>query len=298
MRRRQLVSFAIAAIAAAVAVFWIATAPRHIDRRDLDGLVGDPARGAQLFDLGGCAACHAPAGSKDADRLVLRGGVALASPFGTFYAPNISPDPAHGIGGWTLAEFVDAMRYGTAPDGGHYYPAFPYTSYGRVPLGDLADLKAFLDTLPASDVASLPHDVPFPFNIRRSLGGWKLLFLSSAPVVPEAGLSAQALRGRAMVEGLGHCGECHTPRGALGNLDYSRWMQGAPNPTGKGKIPALAGHDWSAGDIAEYLKSGFTPEFDSAGGAMAEVVENTARLSDDDRAAIAAYLKALPAPTK
>ncbi|PRX35035.1 Cytochrome c, mono-and diheme variants [Meinhardsimonia xiamenensis] len=278
-----------------VAAFWYLTAPRSEPVENLTGLAGDAGRGALVFAAGGCASCHAAPGAEGAARLELGGGRRFASPFGTFVAPNISPDPEHGIGGWSVADLVNAMHHGTSPEGAHYYPAFPYTSYARVSLQDIADLHAYLLTLPPVARPSAPHEVGFPFNIRRLLGGWKLLFARhDGPVVKD--VPPEAERGRYLVEGLGHCGECHTPRNALGGLDYSRWLGGAPNPTGKGRIPNItpAALDWSEADIAYYLETGFTPDFDSAGGEMAEVVKNTAQLSPEDRASIAAYLKAVP----
>jgi mono/diheme cytochrome c family protein len=150
--------------------------------------------------------------------------------------------------------------------------------------------------LPPSDVESLPHDIGFPFNIRRSIGGWKLLFLNDDWVL-QGDLTAEETRGREIVEALAHCAECHTPRNALGGLDLSRWMAGAPNPSGAGNIPNItpAKLTWSNGEIVSYLTSGFTPDYDSVGGHMVHVVENMAKLPDSDRAAVAAYLKKLPA---
>lgn len=275
--------------------FLWATAPERVDPAALAGLSGDAARGERIFNIGGCASCHAAPGAEEDDRLVLAGGQAFATDFGTFHAPNISPGPA-GIGGWSALDLVNAMMKGVSPDGAHYYPAFPYASYARMKLADIVDLKAYLDTLPVSDTANLPHDVSFPFNIRRGVGLWKLIHVDPAPVVPAE--DPLVLKGRYLAEGPGHCAECHTPRTMFGGLDLARWMAGAPNPEGKGRTPNLTpgegGLDWSAADIAEYLKSGFTPEYDVVGGAMADVVRNTARLAPEDRAAIAAYLKALP----
>ena len=191
------------------------------------------------------------------------------------------------------------MKRGVAPDGSHYYPAFPYTSYARMKPGDVADLWAYMRSLPGSDEANQPHQVGFPFNIRRGLGLWKLVFAPD-PTRPMATVTGEKeLFGQYLVEGPGHCGECHTPRSMFGGLDQSRWMGGGPNPEGKGRIPNITsgGKDtssWSAADIAEYLKSGFTPDYDTAGGSMVDVIENTSRLSDEDRAAIAAYLKVIP----
>lgn len=278
------------------AVFWLVTTPKSSPPILIEGLTGDADRGAIIFAAAGCASCHAAPEASGADKLVLSGGLAFASPFGTFYAPNISNHATEGIGGWSALDLVNAMRYGTSPDGQHYYPAFPYSSYTRVAPPDIVDLHAYMQTLPASDQPSRAHEVGFPFNIRRSLGGWKLLFMASGPVIDTPGLPESVLRGRYLVEGLGHCAECHTPRGLLGNLQLSNWLNGAAHPSGKGRIPALRGIDWSEADIAEYLKSGFTPDFDTAGAEMADVVENTSKLSDEDRAAIAAYIKALPQP--
>lgn len=278
------------------AVFWFVTRPEPVGAETYAGLTGDAARGESVFWAGGCASCHAAPGAEGEDRLVLSGGAPLVSDFGTFHAPNISPDETAGIGGWSVADLGNAMQAGVSPGGAHFYPAFPYTSYIKADPQDIADLHAFLATLPASDEPNVPHEVGFPFNIRRLLGGWKFLFLNDDWALPEAG-TEELERGRYLVEALGHCGECHTPRNAIGGLDTARWLGGAPNPSGEGNIPNITpgGLDWSETDIAEYLRSGFTPEFDVAGGEMAEVVQNTAMLTDADRAAIAAYLKAVPA---
>lgn len=288
--------------AAGAAVAFMLTAPRPISAERLaaiTALEGDAAAGETVFWAGGCASCHAAPGSKDDARLVLSGGVRLKSDFGTFIGPNISPDPEAGIGGWTVSQFANAMLAGVSPDGGHYYPAFPYGSYTRMSDADIADLFAFLKTLPASQVASVPHEVGFPFNIRRSLGGWKLLFFTDAPRVEVAGDDPQRARGQYLVEGPGHCGECHTPRNLIGGFVSDAWLSGAKNPEGEGVIPNLTPGGksvggWSASDIAYYLESGFTPDFDSVGGSMVEVQQNMAKLTSGDREAIAAYLKALP----
>jgi len=290
--KRLLTKLIVLALFAAGAGLWL-TWPKSVDPALYADLQGDAARGETVFWAGGCASCHAD--KDDEARTLLSGGYRIASDFGTFISPNISPDPDHGIGAWTLAQFADAMIEGRTPGGAHYYPAFPYGSYTRMAPQDMVDLWAFLQTLPASEVPSAPHEVGFPFNIRLAVGGWKLLFLNTDWIGP--GGDAQVERGRYLVEALGHCAECHTPRNALGGLDTSRWMAGAPNPSGKGRIPGLtpAQLDWSAVDIAYYLESGFTPEFDSAGGGMASVVANQAHVPAADREAIAAYIKALPA---
>ncbi|MFT7058570.1 MAG: mono/diheme cytochrome c family protein [Pseudorhodobacter sp.] len=289
--RRLLTSAALLAVIGG-AVFWVATAPRPLSDADVAGLVGDPVKGEAVFWAAGCASCHTAPDAEGDAALVLAGGQRFASPFGTFLAPNISTDPQQGIGNWTLRDFASAVTRGVSPDGAHYFPAFPYNAYNKAALSDIADLKAFMDTLPASDAASLPHEVPFPFNIRRSLGGWKLLFENDDWVIT-GDLTEPEIRGRYIVEGLAHCSECHTPRNILGGLDQSRWLAGAPDPSGKGRIPniTLAALEWSEYDIAQYLTSGFTPEYDSAGGHMVNVIQNMARLPASDRDAIAAYLK-------
>ncbi|MDF1608481.1 cytochrome c [Hoeflea sp. YIM 152468] len=300
--KRLALGVGLAAIAGAAAAYGL-TAPTPVAAGRLAAIAaleGDAAAGETLFWAGGCASCHAAPGAKDEARLVLAGGVRLKSDFGTFVAPNISPDPQAGIGGWSIEQFANAMLAGVSPDGRHYYPAFPYGSYVRMTDRDIADLFAFLKTLPASDVASLPHEVGFPFNIRRALGGWKWLFFTDEPRVAPAGDEAQLGRGQYLVEGPGHCGECHTPRNPIGGFVTDAWLSGAQNPEGEGVIPnltpggkAIAG--WSAADIAYYLESGFTPDFDSVGGSMVSVQKNMAELTSGDREAIAAYLKALPA---
>jgi len=291
---RRLLSWVFASGLAGLALFWGLTRPETLPEQALAGLQGDPARGELVFYAGGCASCHAAPNAEGEARLVLSGGQRFTSPFGTFLAPNISSDPIHGIGKWSPRDLANAIHYGTSPAGSHYYPAFPYTSYALASLQDIADLHSFLATLPGSDVVNLPHEIGFPFNIRRALGLWKLLYTGKGWAL-DGDDDAELIRGRYLAEGLGHCSECHTPRGALGGLDRSRWMGGAPTPDGKGKVPNLtpAKLSWSKGDIAYYLETGFTPDFDVAGGHMASVVSSIANLPAADRAAIAAYLKAL-----
>lgn len=274
---------------------WWMTAPSPLPETATQGLTGDATRGAAVFAAAGCASCHMAPGATGAAQLVLAGGQRFPSPFGTFVAPNISADPDHGIGNWTMLQFANAVMRGVLPDGSHEYPAMPYAAYGKMQMQDLADLWAYIITLPADATPSAPHEIGFPFNIRRSLGGWKLLFLNNDWVVT-GDLTTAETRGRYIAEALAHCGECHTPRNALGGLDRSRWLAGAPNPSGQGTIPNItpAALTWSEPEIVEYLTSGFTPEFDSVGGHMAHVVENMARLPESDRQAVAAYLKRVP----
>lgn len=277
------------------AAFLLATQPRPGNMDDLQGVTADAGRGQLVFTAAGCASCHMAPGAKDDQQLVLAGGQAFVSPFGTFLAPNISPDPAHGIGGWTLEEFACAIRDGLSPDGQHYFPALPYNAYNKMTGQDVTDLKAYMDGLPASAEPSKPHEVGFPFNMRRAVGGWKLLFENRGWQLETA--TQEQERGRYIVEALAHCTECHTPRNALGALDRKRWLAGAPNPDGKGTIPNITPGKlkWSEAEIFDYLTTGFTPEFDSVGGLMAQVVDNMAKLPAADVRAVVAYLKAVPA---
>ncbi|TDH38812.1 c-type cytochrome [Pseudohoeflea suaedae] len=283
-------------------IFWFVTEPHPVSDERLAAIEAadaDAARGESLFWAGGCASCHAADGAEGEDRLVLSGGHRLTSDFGTFVVPNISTDAKAGMGGWDLKSFANAMLAGIGPDGSHLYPSFPYGSYIRMSDQDVADLYAFMQTLPASDEINAPHELNFPFSIRRLVGGWKFLFLNNDPRVELANADDQLSRGQYLVEGPGHCGECHTPRNLLGGLKAAEWLAGAPNPEGEGIVPNITpgGPDisaWSASDIAYYLESGFTPDFDSVGGSMVDVQKNMAELEAADREAIAAYLKAVP----
>ena len=300
-RVRKLVTAVAVFAAFAGGAAWFLTKPEPWSASHWDGL-GEPdlANGEQMFWAGGCTSCHAAAKSEGDAKLVLSGGLPLKSPFGTFHVPNISPDETAGIGSWTLAEFGNAMTRGVGKQGEHLYPSFPYGSYARLTPKDINDLWGFLKTLPKSANVAPPHDLPFPFNIRLALGGWKLLFFTDKPRVTVDTSNPKIARGQYLVEGPGHCGECHTPRNGLGGFEATQWLAGAPNPEGEGRIPNITPGSksigsWSEGDIANYLQTGFTPEFDSAGGSMVEVQQNMAKLPASDREAIAAYLKAAPA---
>lgn len=295
MRRALLALLALGVIGAEAG--WVLTAPDPLPAADLEAFVGDAARGRVVFAAAGCASCHVAPDSETSEAPVLAGGQRFATAFGTFVAPNISPSP-QGIGDWSQAELMNAVLRGVSPEGRHYYPAFPWNAYGKAEPQDIADLVAHLRTLPPSDVESQPHEVPFPFSLRRGVGAWKLLFRLEDWVLA-GDLSPEVERGRYLVEAMAHCGECHTPRNALGGLKTSAWLGGAPEPVGDGRVPNITpgGLDWSEAEIAAMLETGFTPEFDVVAGEMAEVVRNTSQLSDEDRAAIAAYLKAVPAVT-
>ena len=292
---RVLRSLLVLAVLGAAGV-WVLARPAPLAASDVAGLQGHAAQGEQVFWGSGCASCHMATGATGAAQLVLSGGQRFPSDFGTFIAPNISQDPDHGIGGWSLLDLANAITRGVSPGGEHYYPALPYAAYAKMRLQDVADLQAYLVTLPADATPSLPHELRFPFSIRASIGVWKLLFVDPDWVVA-GNLTPTADRGRYIAEALAHCGECHTPRNALGGLQSGRWLAGAPDPSGKGRTPNItpAKLAWSEAEIVEYLTSGFTPDYDSVGGHMVHVVENMARLPESDRQAVAAYLKMVPA---
>jgi mono/diheme cytochrome c family protein len=285
-------------LVAGAALDWILSAPRprySAEAWQKLGLAGDAAAGRLVFFAGGCESCHKSPGQDDALRL--GGGLELKTPFGSFYAPNISNDPQDGIGAWRPVEIANALLSGVSPDGGHLYPAFPYPSYQRMTPKDVADLIAFLRTLPAVQGRAPANALAFPFSIRRGVGLWKLLYFDNAGLRPDPSQSEQWNRGRYLVEGPGHCGECHTPRGFLGGMDLSRALTGGPLPDGHGKAANLRGGDflnWTEADIAEALNSGFTPSGDVLGAGMTAVVRNLAELPESDRLAIAVYLKSLP----
>lgn len=274
---------------------YVLARPKPLPESAVAGLTGDPAKGELVFWAAGCASCHMAPEAKGEAELVLSGGQRFPSAFGTFVAPNISQDPEHGIGKWSLLDLANAITRGVSPKGEHYYPALPYASYAKMEMQDVADLYAFMKTLPADPTPSQPHELAFPFSMRETLGLWKLLFLSKDWVLP-GNLTPTAARGRYIAEALAHCGECHTPRNMLGGLDTSRWLGGAPNPSGDGKVPNITPDKlkWAAADIVQYLTTGFTPEFDVVGGHMAHVVENMGRLPESDRLAVAEYILAVP----
>jgi mono/diheme cytochrome c family protein len=275
--------------------FWILTIPKTVSPAELGPHTANLENGRTIFHAGGCASCHATPKQEDKSRL--GGGLALPTAFGTFYAPNISPDPNDGIGTWTEAQFLTALKEGTSPSGEHLYPAFPYTSYRHVATEDLRDLFAYLKTLPAVAGRALDHQLPFPFSVRRGLGIWKRLFLDGEAGEPNSSGSAPWKRGAYLVNGAGHCAECHSPRNFAGAIIPALRFTGGPNPAARGWVPNITQRglkDWSERDIANLLESGETPEGDRVGSSMVEVVRSMAQLPAEDRAAIAAYIKSLP----
>jgi mono/diheme cytochrome c family protein len=262
------------------------------------------ANGKYMFTTGGCAECHAVplegcGDLKIKDTEILAGGRCLKTPFGRFNVPNISPDKETGIGNWTTLDFVNAMKRGIAPDGTYLYPAFPYPSYQRMTFEDLIDLKAYLDSRPAVNNKVKPSELRFPYNIRRALGLWNRLYVDANSFTPDPKASAELNRGAYLVRGPGHCSECHSSRNLIGGIVKDTEFAGAPGLEGDDYVPNITPGkdgigDWSEDDIAYLLETGNTPDYDTIGGTMAPVQRNMAKLTPEDRNAIAAYLKSLP----
>jgi mono/diheme cytochrome c family protein len=291
---------------AVAALMSLAAAPAALAQTPSGGVETPNAKNGQyIYYAGGCGSCHAAPASntcddvKTKDELKPVGGRCLKSDFGTFYVPNITPDKQTGIGDWSSEDFIKAMTAGTSPKGHNLYPAFPYATYQHMKRSDLLDLWAFLRTVEPVSAKAPEHVLSFPYSVRSGVSLWKFLYLDGKTFTPDPSKSEQINRGAYLVEALGHCGECHTPRTSMGGMIASKKLSGAPNPDGKGFIPNITPDAtgigaWSAKDISFALQSGFTPKGDVMGGAMAKVQQNMAQLTQDDRDAIAAYLKSIP----
>ena len=256
------------------------------------------ARGAYLANAADCVGCHTDSAHGGRP---YAGGRAIATPFGTFYSPNITPDPETGIGRWSEAQFIHALRDGARADGANLYPVFPYTSFTKIADADARAIWLYFSSLPPVRHDDHRQDLSFPFSWRPLLTLWKWLFFDPGRLRPDPHPNAAYNRGAYLVNALAHCGECHTPRNALGAMEPSRFLAGTENgPDGK-PVPNITPDpesgigNWTEADILELLKNGRTPDLESVGGAMAEVVKSTAQLDDTDRRAIAAYLESLPA---
>jgi mono/diheme cytochrome c family protein len=299
VRIAQMTFLAIACVGMIGAIaLWFTTGarPAFAPGDERFGGIGDAVKGQLIFAAGECASCHARPGQ--GDRLLLGGGLALASPFGTFRAPNISPDKNDGIGSWSTVDLANALLAGVSPRGEHYYPALPYVAYAGMRPNDLKDLMTFLRTLPAVSGKAPRHDIALIFRIRRLVGFWKLLFFQPHGTVPAQSGDAKRDRGAYLVEALAHCAECHSTRNLLGGTKTSARYAGGPDPEGVGFVPNITPErlgSWSERDIAAMLKTGQTPGHGRVGSSMLDVVINTAMLPQTDRDAIAAYIKSLPA---
>ena len=255
---------------------------------------GDAKRGLYISQAAGCLGCHTEANE---GAQPYAGGRALKTPFGTFFGPNITPHPQAGIGRWSEQDFIRAMRQGRRPDGAHYFPAFPYPSFTRIQDQDLRDLWAYLRSLPQSSRANQAHDLRFPFGWRWLVWFWKLLFFNPGPLAADPAKSTAINRGSYLVNALGHCGECHTPRNFLGGPKRSRYLAGAELAEGGGSsnLTPTRLKSKSDAEVKDFLTTGMTPEGDVAAESMGEVVRNTtSQLTPADLDALVAYLRSLP----
>jgi len=254
---------------------------------------GDPKRGEYLAKVGGCVGCHT---GENKNAVPFAGGRALKTPFGTFYGPNITPDAEAGIGRWSEVDFVRAMRLGERPDGANFFPAFPYPSFTKISDSDLRDLWAYLRTLPPSAQASRDHDLWFIFGWRWLVSVWKFFFFTPGPFANIPGVSEIVNRGAYLVQALGHCGECHTPRNFLGGPKSGRTLAGGKGPDGKdvANLTPTGLKKWDDKELKEFLTTGLTPDGDVPAESMGEVITNTtSKLVPADLDAVIAYLRTL-----
>jgi mono/diheme cytochrome c family protein len=255
-------------------------------------------RGEVLFNAADCVACHTDVKGGGQP---LAGGRPLATPFGTLYGPNITPDKENGIGDWSEAQFHDALRKGIDDEGHYLFPVFPFTSFTGMSDSDIADLYGYLQSRPAVSQPNKAHEMKPPFGWRFLLVFWRTLFFTPGPLLPVEGQSAEWNRGRYLAQAVVHCEECHTPRNFMGALKHGQAFAGNPQGPDGQKAPNITSDPdtgigkWSVDDVTTLLKTGQTPDFDFVGSGMAEVVKGTAALSDDDRRAIAVYVKSIAA---
>jgi mono/diheme cytochrome c family protein len=296
---RNLKSLALLAVLG-IAVFWVLSAPHPLTADALPSHVGDPKNGEVLYNAGGCHSCHLPAKELvGVDSNLPAGGTPLKTPIGTLYPPNITSDPETGIGTWSDIEFVNAMQKGLARDGQHLIPAFPYTSYTHMAVEDVLDIKAYLATIPAIKNAAKHHDVLALPLIRRGLGLWKWIGFDDVKNLTNPNETASWNRGKYLVNGPGHCNECHTPRTIFMTSDMSNYLSGGPHPEGVGKVPSLRGlasrgRYKDAKDLASAFEFGEAMGYDKiASGGMGAVQRNLAKLPAEDRLAIAEYITSL-----
>ena len=283
-----------------LAAFWILSAPRPLVQADLPSHTADLANGELLYNAGGCRSCHkASPDLKDVDAGLPAGGTPLKTPIGTLYPPNLTPDSGTGIGKWTGLDFVNAVQRGISPGGQHYIPAFPYTSYAAMRTEDVLDIKAYLATLTPVKAERRAPDLPFIWVVRRGLGLWKWLGLNTAKWQPDLSRGESWNRGAYLVNGPGHCAECHTPRNLFLVRDDAREFAGGPHPDGQGKVPSLLDligrkRYKNTADLASALANGEMLGYEHmASGGMGEVQTNMSKLPEADVAAIAEYLVSL-----
>ena len=275
-------------------------APRPLTAAALPRHSPDIANGERLYNAGGCSACHKPGPAlKNVDAGLPAGGTPLTTPVGTLYPPNLTPDAETGLGAWSDLDFVNAVQRGVSPGGRHYIPAFPYTSYAAMRTGDVLDIKAYLATLAPVKARRVPSGLPAEFILRRGLGLWKLIGFDTTPWQPDPSRGETWNRGSYLVNGPGHCQECHTPRTLLMARDTARAFAGGPHPDGQGKVPGLRDligrkRYKDHKDLVSALQFGETFGYDNiSSGGMGQVQINISKLPEADIAAIAEYLISL-----
>lgn len=279
---------------------WLLSAPHPLEATALPQHTPDAVNGQLLYHAAGCVSCHMPSPDlAGVDKSVPAGGAPLKTPVGTFYPMNLTPDPETGLGKWTDIQFVNAVMRGISPDGGHLIPALPYTSYARMKVEDILDIKAYLATLPAVKSPERPAEIPMAFLTRRGIGLWKWIGLDTTTWSPDPSQSASWNRGSYLVNGPGHCAECHTPRNMFMALDTARAFAGGPHPEGEGRVPSLVGliergRYKDARDIASALQFGEMLGYDKiSSGGMGQVQRNISQLPEPDILAIGEYLASL-----
>jgi mono/diheme cytochrome c family protein len=279
---------------------WLLSAPRPLDAAALPQHSPDVANGQLLYNAAGCLSCHQPGPDlAGVDGNLPAGGAPLITPIGTFYPLNLTPDAATGIGNWTDIQFVNAVMRGISPEGEHLIPALPYTSYARMKVEDVLDIRAYLATLPPVTSPERKADIPAAPLLRRGVGLWKWIGLDTTPWQADPSQSQSWNRGAYLVNGPGHCAECHTPRNMFMALDTSRAFAGGPHPEGKGRVPSLLGliergRYKDAADIASALQYGEMMGYDKiSSGGMGQVQRNISQLPEPDILAIGEYLASL-----
>ncbi len=282
----------------ALLLLSVAAAPAEAQEKAPPSANPIVARGEYLARAGDCIACHtAPEG------YVFAGGRAMPTPFGTLYSSNITSDRETGIGKWTADDFYKTMHSGRFPDGGLIYPAMPFASYTKITRADSDAIFAYLKSVPAVNQKNRPHDLRFPYDNRQLILGWRTLFFSEGEYKPDPTQSAEWNRGAYLVEGLGHCGMCHSPINALGGTSQSDAFKGGLIPMQNWYAPSLTSNreaglgDWSIKDITDLLQTGVSTR-GVVYGPMAEVVHNSLQyLNDEDSRAMAVYLKSIAEPS-
>ena len=279
---------------------WGMSEPHPLTAAEIPSHQPDIANGKELFNAAGCLSCHKPGPDlKNVDASLPAGGTAFKTPVGTFYPPNLTPDPETGIGKWTDAEFVNAVQRGISPEGENLIPAFPYTSYARMKTSDVLDIKAYLDSLPPVVAPEKQAQIPAPWLLRRGVGIWKHLGFDTAQWQPDPSKPAEWNRGAYIVNGAGHCNECHTPRNLFMAFDWSKQFQGGPHPGGEGRVPSLIdligrGKYTDAADLATAFENGEMMGYEHmSSGGMGEVQSNLSKLAESDVKAVADYISSL-----